>query len=118
MTEGEQTVRGPGGVEVVISFLPNNEILVRVPPPFVVRTETLEVGFPLTSFALICPPQANRQTEAARRRRQGGRWRWKGRSQESETLAVFQCRIAGIPSHRASSLALRLAALYHSGSSE
>jgi len=37
------TVRGPDGVEVVISFLPNNDILVRAPPPFVVRSETLEV---------------------------------------------------------------------------
>ena len=46
MEEGEQTVRGPGGVEVVISFLPNNEILVRAPPPFVVRTE---VGFSCTN---------------------------------------------------------------------
>jgi len=29
----EHIVRGPEGVEVVISFLPNNKILVCVPPP-------------------------------------------------------------------------------------
>jgi len=47
MEGGEQSVRGPDGVEVIISFLPNNEILVRVPPSFVVRSDTLEVTFPL-----------------------------------------------------------------------
>jgi len=52
MEEGEQTVHGPGGVEVVISFLPNNEILVRVPPTCVVRTETLEVELPSSCFGI------------------------------------------------------------------
>jgi len=48
MEEGEQTVHGPGGVEIIISFLPNKEILLRIPPAFNVRTETFEV-------ALTCP---------------------------------------------------------------
>jgi hypothetical protein len=43
MEDGVQIVRGPGGIEVIVSFLPNNEILVRVPPPFVVCSETFEV---------------------------------------------------------------------------
>lgn len=60
----EQTVRGPGGVEVVISFLSNNEILVRVPPSFVVRNDnTVEVVFPCShmssSFDLAFLPQRN-----------------------------------------------------------
>jgi len=69
MTEGEQTVRGPGGVEVVISFLPNNEILVRVPPPFVVRTETLQVDLMQISVRLTSPSEMQRGggTKKARR---------------------------------------------------
>ena len=60
MEEGEQTVRGPGGVEVVISFLPNNEILFRVPPPFVGRIEPLVVTSPflLVLIILTDPPKA------------------------------------------------------------
>mgnify|MGYP006983381927 CR=1 FL=1 len=45
--EAAQSVCSPDGVEVVFSFLSNNEILVQVPPSFVVRTITLEVCFPL-----------------------------------------------------------------------
>ena len=69
MGDGAQTVCGPYGVEVIISFLPNNEILVRVPLPFVVRSETFEVFSPPSCYVPTNLPQRN----AKRRRHPEGK---------------------------------------------
>ena len=110
MEEEERIVHGPEGVEVVISFLPNNEIRVRVPPSFVVSSEdNLAVRFRHLFFLSAIPSvhsSGRHMKQPMRKMRMAGRERnscnllsfpWGGKA---FPVNSFSCSVNGFPSAR------------------